>query len=87
MTVDAHNCYLLELTNLYTGKIFWGLDCELEEIKIAIKKVLKYRYLKNTNDDDCDFIFPIELQFEIEKFDRFLKSRNNKKTKFCKTCK
>ena len=87
MIVDALNCYILELTSLKTGKILWGLDCDIEELKIAIEKSLKVRYLNNINCKTCDIDMPKELRKDLQRFNRFLKNRRNQKSKFCKNCK
>lgn len=86
-TVDALNCYLLELVSLKTGKILWGLDCEIQELQIVIEKSLKYRYLKSKKCTDCEVSFPLELRRDLARFDKFLKNRKVQKSKFCKNCK
>lgn len=85
--MDALNCYLLELVNLHTGKALWGMDCDLDSLEIAIKKLIKNRYLLSKKCTDCKYDLPLEKEEVLRKLKRFLKNRKQPRSKICNNCK
>lgn len=77
-------CKLLEYSTLYSGKLLWGLDCELEELQIELDKLYKYIYLQRSLEEsnDCERI-SINIQ---QKINNYITLLNKKRTSFCKNC-
>lgn len=82
--IDTLKCKLLEYSVLFSGKILWGLDCELDELVIELKKLYSYIIIKESLDssNECDHI-PVSLQ---QKINNYINLLNRKKSSFCKNC-
>lgn len=82
--MNTLKCKLLEYAVLYSGKMLWGLDCELEELQIELEKLYKYIFLLESleTSNECNHI-PVTLQRKIDKYINLL---NRKRSYFCKNC-
>jgi len=82
--IETLNCKLVEYSSLYSSKIIWGLDCDIEELNIEIFKLKYYiEVLVSLNEvNDCN-MFPINL---INKIKYYAKLLRRKRSSFCKNC-
>jgi hypothetical protein len=82
--IDILKCKLLEYSVLLSGKILWGLDCEVEQLRIEVNKIYRYIYLLESlqEPNDCKHI-PIKLQQKIK---NYINQLSKNKSLFCNDC-
>ncbi len=85
--MNTLQCRLTYYAYLYSGKLLWGLDCELEQIEIELYKLHSYIKIKEVQSEsnDCTKIIPISLE---QKVNNYIKLMNKKSysSKICRNC-
>jgi len=78
-------CKLTEYVILYTAKLMWGLDCDIEALHQEIMKLEHYKQVKESleSPNDCTDLIPTEL---IQKIDSYIALLNRKRNKNCRNC-
>lgn len=78
-------CKLAEYSALYSGKIMWGLDCDIEQLELELYKIYSYIFLLNTLNtaNDCEYHIPVDL---IQKIKQYQKAINKRNSTFCSNC-
>jgi len=87
--MEELKCKLVEYSILFSAKIMWGLDCELAELRLEIRKLQQYiavqESLETTND--CNDLIPVDLIQKIDAYIMALSRRKNRNCRNCATCK
>jgi hypothetical protein len=87
--MDVLKCKLLEYAIMYSGKIMWGLDCDLEALRQELFKINNYiEILKEleTNtlgEEPCIEEIP---QTIVQKIDSYVAALERKKNINCRNC-
>lgn len=79
-------CKLSEYVILYSSKIMWGMDCDIDELKLEILKIQGYLFTLEVlaESNDCINTIPVNL---IQKIESYMLSLNRRKNKTCRNCK
>jgi hypothetical protein len=82
--MDNLKCKIAYYSYLFSGKLMWGLDCDIEQLEIELYKL--YTYLKvytvQQSSNECCKI-PVKLE---QKVNNYIKSLSKRTSKFCKSC-
>jgi len=83
--MDQLKCKLAEYAVLYSTKIMWGMDCDLEQLYAEILKLQSYINVKESllTVNECDDIIPTAL---IQKIDSYIALLSRGKNKTCRNC-
>ena len=83
--MDQLKCKLAEYSILYSAKVMWGMDCDIEELLLEILKLQGYVFVKESLEtvNDCDVKIPVDL---IQKIDAYIASLNRRRNITCRNC-
>jgi hypothetical protein len=84
-TTNVFDCKLVEYVTLWSNKIMWGMDCDIEPLLIELYKLYSYSKVLNTleSPNECDTHIPVKLKQKIQKYEKAL---TRKQTAFCRNC-
>ena len=66
--MEQLKCKLAEYAILYSAKIMWGLDCDIEELLLEIAKLQMYVSIKKSLEtpNTCVNVISVDLIQKIE---------------------
>jgi hypothetical protein len=83
--MEQLKCKLAEYAILYSAKIMWGLDCDIEELLLEIAKLQMYISIKKSLEtpNTCVNVISVDL---IQKIDSYIASLNRSRNLTCRNC-
>lgn len=83
--MDQLKCKLAEYAILYSAKVMWGMDCDLEELLLEILKIQGYVFCLESLEtvNDCEVKIPVD---KIQKIDSYIASLNRRRNTTCRNC-
>lgn len=98
ITTFLFDCKLVDYAVLYSNKIMWGSDCDIDALLLEIRKLYLYKRVQETFDteNDCNdekpvntciskIRIPVKLRQKIQQYHNALQ-RSNRASKFCRHC-
>lgn len=83
--MEQLKCKLAEYSIMYSSKIMWGMDCDLEAILEEMYKIQRYIFILETlqTTNTCnDKIHPTL----IDKINDYIRALNRNKNRTCRNC-
>lgn len=83
--INKLECRLSRLMAIYSGKLIWGIDCNIDLLTEEIEDVYFHLQVLEVNEsaNNCSTHIPQDL---IKKAESYIKVSSKTNSKFCKNC-
>lgn len=83
--INKLECRLSRLMATYSGKLIWGIDCNIDLLTEEIEDVYFHLQVLEVNEstNNCSTHIPQDL---IKKAESYIKVSSKTNSKFCKNC-
>lgn len=84
-TENVFDCKLVEYSVLYSNKIMWGMDCDIEALEIELYKLYNYNKVLLSLDttNECSTRISPSL---TQKIKQYKKALTKQYSTFCRNC-
>ena len=83
--MEQLRCKLTEYVILYSGKVMWGMDCDIEALLQEMSKIEYYLQVLETLEtvNDCTDQISTDI---TQKINSYIALLNRKRNKNCRNC-